>query len=99
MTTLKTIAAALNRQTKKLKLTRIGLKEKSGIAIQTVVNILSGNADYRMSKFLSVVDQLGLEVVLQPKNSAAPLAACNSSVKSQIQWMLNKQQANQKAKA
>ncbi len=88
MTSLKSLADSLDAQARAQGKTRRALKQEAGIATQTLVNIMNGKEDYRMSSFLAVADRLGLEVVLLPRQLAVPLAAQESGVRTAMQRLL-----------
>lgn len=87
MATLNSIADRLNVRIKETGVSRKDLRESAGLSIQTTINVLSGMHDYRMTSLLAMLDRLGLDLVLLPKDAAAALAP-SSSVKTRVQRLL-----------
>lgn len=75
MKTLSEIALRLKQQVARAKVRQEDLRVQSGISRQTLTNVLSGMADYRMTTLLSIADRLGLELVFVPKVAAPALEA------------------------
>lgn len=67
MRTLQQIASALHSSLKKRSLTQEVLRRETGISKQTLTNVLSGSHDYKVTTLLAVCDQLGLDLVLVPR--------------------------------
>lgn len=74
MATLRQIAIILREQAKWGRVTQETLRKDAGISRQTLTNVLSGNADYKMTTLLAVIDRLGIDIVLLPKEAARGLA-------------------------
>ena len=89
--TLQRLADLLRRQLQLSGLSQQRLRMAAGISKQTLTNVLSGSADYKVTTLLAVAEKLGLEVVLVPKGAAeavhAELAA-PPAVKSRVQAAL-----------
>ncbi|MNR71261.1 hypothetical protein D3C71_18760 [compost metagenome] len=73
MKTLSELAATLREQVKRLNFKHEDLRHQAGISRQTLTNVLSGRADYRVTTLLTLADRLGLELVMVPKTAAAAL--------------------------
>lgn len=67
MRTLQQIASALRSSLKRRSLTQEVVRRETGISKQTLTNVLSGSHDYKVTTLLAVCDQLGLDLVLVPK--------------------------------
>jgi transcriptional regulator with XRE-family HTH domain len=74
MRTLSEIAAFLRERLKKTSLTQRELGEHAGIARRTLTGVLSGEADYKVTTLMSVLDRLGYELTIVPKGAVAGLA-------------------------
>lgn len=90
--TLQRLAEILRRKLQLSGLSQQSLRTAAGISKQTLTNVLSGSADYKVTTLLAVAERLGLEVVLVPKGAAeavhAELAA-PPAVKSRVQAALD----------
>lgn len=73
-TTLQELANILKTRTKQEKLTQDVLRKSAGISRQTLTNVFSGKADFKVTTLIAVADRLGLEVVLLPKAVSPALA-------------------------
>ena len=73
MLTLPEISGLLREEARRHGLTQARLADKAGISARTLTHVLSGQEDFRVSTLMAVAHQLGLEVVLVPKD-AAPAA-------------------------
>jgi len=74
MTSLTEIASFLRKRLTSNKLSQRELGEHAGIARRTLTGVLSGDADYKVSTLLAVLDRLGCELAIVPKSAAAGLA-------------------------
>lgn len=90
MATLVSIAAVLDEQLVQSGVTRKALGSSAGLSHQTLINLLSGECDYRMSSFLAVLDRLGMELVLLPKEVAGASVSSPSSapIKTRVQRLV-----------
>ncbi|MBY4899169.1 hypothetical protein [Cupriavidus sp. AU9028] len=75
MRSLADIASFLRDRLHVSRVTQRVLGEEAGIARRTLTAVLSGQADYKVSTLLSVLDRLGYEIAIVPKDAAAGLAA------------------------
>ena len=73
MNTIQDVSEALRKALQASGKTQKSLRESAGLSRQTMVNVMRGNEDFRLSTLLSVADRLGLALVLVPKSSAAGL--------------------------
>jgi transcriptional regulator with XRE-family HTH domain len=73
MNTIHDVSAALRKALQESGKTQQALRESAGLSRQTMVNVLRGSEDFRLSTLLSVADRLGLALALVPKSSAAGL--------------------------
>ncbi|VTU25951.1 helix-turn-helix domain-containing protein [Variovorax sp. RA8] len=92
MLTLQGIAETLRHRLQLSRMRQETLRAAAGISKQTLTNVLSGKADYRLTTLLAVADKLGLELVLLPKGAAAGVqaeAARPPAVKSRVQAALD----------
>ncbi|MBU9200346.1 helix-turn-helix domain-containing protein [Burkholderia multivorans] len=90
MRTLSDIAAFLRTRLKATHITQRELGEHAGIARRTLTGVLSGQADYKVSTLMAVLDRLGCELAVVPKGAAAGLAESTAepaqpSVKTRVQ--------------
>jgi transcriptional regulator with XRE-family HTH domain len=74
MRTLSEIATFLRERLRKTSLTQRELGEHAGIARRTLTGVLSGDADYKVTTLMSVLDRLGYELTIVPKGAVAGLA-------------------------
>lgn len=74
MKSLPEIASLLRKRLKENKMSQRELGEEAGIARRTLTHVLSGEADYKVTTLLSVLDRLGCELVIVPKGAAAGIA-------------------------
>lgn len=65
--TLKELGSQLDRYRKLQGLKKMEFASKSGLHPRTLQHILQGDADYQITGLLAVVDRLGLELILVPK--------------------------------
>ncbi len=75
MLTLPEISGLLREEARRHGLTQARLADKAGISARTLTHVLSGQEDFRVSTLMAVAHQLGLEVVLVPKDAARAVAA------------------------
>lgn len=75
MRTLSEFATTLNEAKKARKLTANALAERTGLTAQAVRQILSGESAPRLTNAMALAAELGLELVLLPKDAAQSLAA------------------------
>jgi transcriptional regulator with XRE-family HTH domain len=91
MQTLTDIAAFLRYQLKKASITQRELGIEAGLARRTLTGVLSGQADYKVTTLIAVLDRLGYELTFVPKQAAAGLAAqaslapTNPTVKTRVE--------------
>jgi transcriptional regulator with XRE-family HTH domain len=92
MKTIKEIASFFRSELSEQGLTQARLETEAGIAHQTLINVLSGQADFKVTTLLSVADRLGYEMVFVPKVAAAGLAYQEDRpvVKSRVRVALEK---------
>lgn len=74
MRTLSEFATTLNEAKKARKLTANALAERTGLTAQAVRQILSGESAPRLTNAMALAAELGLELVLLPKDAAQSLA-------------------------
>ena len=89
--TLQRLADLLRRQLQLSGLSQQRLRMAAGISKQTLTNVLSGSADYKVTTLLAVAEKLGLEVVLVPKGAAEAVhgeLAAPPAVRSRVQAAL-----------
>ncbi|MBQ0937863.1 hypothetical protein [Ideonella paludis] len=79
MNTIQDVSAALRKALQESGKTQQALRESAGLSRQTMVNVMRGSEDYRLSTLLAVADRLGLALVLVPKSSAAGLQASSQA--------------------
>jgi transcriptional regulator with XRE-family HTH domain len=79
MRSIPEISLALRRAMEVSSMTQQSLRTAAGVSRQTLVNVLKGTEDFKVSTLLALADRLGLEVLIVPKGAArglqAPLAA------------------------
>ncbi|WP_458218774.1 helix-turn-helix domain-containing protein [Paracidovorax citrulli] len=75
MRSLADIAVFLRNVLKASRVTQRELGEQAGIARRTLTGVLSGEADYKVSTLLAVLDRLGYQIAIVPKDAAAGLGA------------------------
>jgi len=91
MHSLSELATLLRTQIKERDLTQQALREQAGLAKRTLENVLSGQADYKVTTLMAILDRLGLELVVVPKAAAAGLSdlepggQARSAVKTRVQ--------------
>ncbi|AIY41834.1 hypothetical protein LT85_2676 [Collimonas arenae] len=73
------------------------MTRESGLTAVTIRGVLSGRSDPRLSTLMTIADQLGLEVMLLPKNMAASIAA-KPPVEDEIQSLVAAALARQGSK-
>lgn len=73
MKTLSDLATALRSATASKGLNALRLHKTTGLSYLTVRDCLSGAKDARMTTVLALANQLGLELVLVPREVAASL--------------------------
>ncbi|UPL21014.1 helix-turn-helix domain-containing protein [Alcaligenes faecalis] len=66
-TTINQLAMVLRERAKEHQLTQEALRKSAGISRQTLTNVFSGKADFKVNTLIAVADRLGLDVVLLPK--------------------------------
>ncbi|MDN5843093.1 MAG: helix-turn-helix transcriptional regulator [Alcaligenaceae bacterium] len=104
MATIQKLSGKLRRQLSILKTTQAALRERAGLSRRTMTNVFSGEADFKVSTLLAVADELGLDVVLVPKDAARAidldLSPTAPKVLTGVQAALDRlAQAGPKAKA
>ena len=75
MQSLTHIAAFLRQQLKTASVTQRELGADAGLARRTLTGVLSGQADYKVTTLIAVLDRLGYELAFVPKQAAAGLTA------------------------
>lgn len=75
MRTLSEFAVALSDAKKARKLTANALAQRTGLTPQAVRQILAGESAPRLTNAMALASELGLELVLLPKDAAQSLAA------------------------
>ncbi|MGN6653359.1 helix-turn-helix domain-containing protein [Trinickia sp.] len=75
MQTLTDIAGFLRQQLKNMSITQRELGAEAGLARRTLTGVLSGQADYKVTTLIAVLDRLGYELTFVPKEAAAGLTA------------------------
>lgn len=73
MKSLPEIASFLRERLKNNKVSQRELGEDAGIARRTLTGVLSGEADYKVTTLMAVLDRLGYELAIVPKGAAAGL--------------------------
>lgn len=93
MKTIPEVSALLEARVKNLCKGRMALCDEAGITARTLRNVLSGTEDYKVSTLLALVDRLGMELVIVPREAAdavqSPTAPV-SQVKTSVQAALDK---------
>ena len=94
MKTHQAVASLLKQTMKRQKMPQVRLAREAGLSARTLQLILSGEHDFKLSSLFAIVDRLGLEMVLVPKESAAAVQAGQSLttepvVESKVQAALN----------
>jgi transcriptional regulator with XRE-family HTH domain len=94
MTTLKLLSDTFRKRLATLNLTQESVRGKIGVSRRTLTNVLSGTSDYKVTTLLATAEQLGLDVVLIPKEAAqamrAPLTPKTPTVPSVVQTALDR---------
>ena len=90
MKTLSDIASVLRRRMKTTAVTQREICAAAGLARRTLTAVLSGEADYRVTTLMAVLDRLGYELVFVPKGAAAglteePLAPTKPMIKTRVE--------------
>ncbi len=73
MKSLPEIASFLRERLRNNKVTQRELGEHAGIARRTLTSVLSGEADYKVTTLMAVLDRLGYELTIVPKGAASGL--------------------------
>ena len=74
MKSLLDLAGLLRARLKAQGMSQRALGARAGLARRTLENMLSGRVDYKITTLISVLDRLGLELVVVPKEAAPGLA-------------------------
>ena len=93
MKTIPEVSALLAARVKNLRKGKMALCDEAGITARTLRNVLSGSEDYKVSTLLSLVDRLGMELVIVPREVAGAVqspSAHVSQVKTSVQAALDK---------
>jgi len=91
MKTLQEVSSSLRGQIRRQGLTQARIERDAGVAHQTLVNVLGGEKDFKLTTLLAVVDRLGLEMVFVPKAAARGLSDNDTpSVKSRVEAALER---------
>lgn len=69
------LSTALRTAMRENRMTQESVREAAGLSRQTMVNVLKGTEDFKVSTLLAVADRLGLELLLVPKDAARGLQA------------------------
>ena len=91
MKSLLDLAELLRSRLKAQGISQRVLCARAGLARRTVENMLSGRVDYKVTTLISVLDRLGLELVVVPKEAApgldglVPQAQAQPAVKTRLQ--------------
>lgn len=91
MKSLLELADLLRSQLKAQGMSQRALCARAGLARRTLENMLSGRVDYKVSTLISVLDRLGMELVVVPKEAApgladpVPQAQAQAAVKTRLQ--------------
>ncbi|MGN6578558.1 MAG: helix-turn-helix domain-containing protein [Bordetella sp.] len=91
MKSLLDLSELLRAQLKAQGISQRTLGARAGLARRTLENMLSGRMDYKITTLMSVLDRLGLELVVVPKEAAPgladliPQAPTHSAVKTRLQ--------------
>jgi len=93
------LAELLRRRLQTLDLTQSQLSEQAGISRRTLSSILSGTADYRVTTLMAILDRLGLELALLPKEAAPGLAGVASGIAAAPAVKTRVQAANEALRA
>jgi len=73
MKTLSEIASFLRGRMKATSLTQSEMSAAAGLSRRTLTAVLSGEADYRVTTLIAVLDRLDYELVFVPKGATAGL--------------------------
>jgi transcriptional regulator with XRE-family HTH domain len=96
MKSLAQIADLLRERLKTMSITQRELCARACVARRTLTGVLSGQADYKVTTLLAVLDRLGCELVILPKAAAAGLGDDTSFeptppvVKTRVQAAIDK---------
>ena len=93
MKTIPEVSALLAARVKNLRKGKMALCDEAGITARTLRNVLSGSEDYKVSTLLSLVDRLGMELVIVPREVSGAVqspSAPVSQVKTSVQAALDK---------
>jgi transcriptional regulator with XRE-family HTH domain len=91
MKSLLDLAELLRARLKAQGVSQRTLGARAGLARRTLENMLSGRVDYKVTTLISVLDRLGLELVIVPKEAAPglaeliPQAPARPAVKTRLQ--------------
>ena len=91
MKSLLDLAELLRARLKAQGISQRALGARAGLARRTLENMLSGRVDYKVTTLISVLDRLGLELVIVPREAAPGLAdlipqvPAQSAVKTRLQ--------------
>ncbi len=91
MKTLTEISSTLRTRLKHTSHTQETLSQEAGISRQTLSNVLSGRADFKVTTLLALADRLGLELVLLPADVARGLGKADDTkpaIQSRVQTIL-----------
>lgn len=75
MKSINELSAELRKVMRQNRVTQEAVRDAAGISRQTMVNVLKGTEDFKVSTLLAVADRLGLELLLVPKDAARGLQA------------------------
>lgn len=93
MKTIPEVSALLAARVKNLRKGKMALCDEAGITARTLRNVLSGSEDYKVSTLLALVNRLGMELVIVPREVAGAVqspSAPVSQVKTSVQAALDK---------
>src|SRR3546814_6441711 len=79
MATIQKLSGKLRRQLSILNTTQAARRERAGLSRRTITNVFRGASDFKVSTLLAVADELGLDVVLVPKDAARAIDPIGSA--------------------
>ena len=88
MKTLYDVSIALEAARKNRPVALKKLVETTGLTAVTIRGLLLGTKDSRLSTLLAVANELGLEVLLVPKEVAASISTSPVGVKSDVETLV-----------
>ena len=73
MNSIAELSAELRKAMREDGVTQEAMRDAAGISRQTLVNVLKGTEDFKVSTLLAVTDRLGLDLLLVPKEATRGL--------------------------